>query len=133
MSRLDLVYHIVSSIEDKNVHAFSSYFTDEGTFRLGNYPLLKGRNSISQQCIAFFGLFKTCKFSILSAQEANSDVVCVEGTIAYVKVDQSTVIVPFCITLRLEEGKVYEFVMYVDNSPLLLPTPPTMQSPWCVA
>lgn len=120
MDRFQWVEQLNELFDAKNADGFAAYFDDDGIFRFGNQPLVQGRNSIWQYCVEFFKRFQSCNQQIESMLENSiSSRIDWEGEVTYVRWDGSTVQLPFCNVIHMnEEDKIQEYVVHIDNSSL---------------
>lgn len=120
-SRRQWIEQLIEAIDQKDAARFASYFADEGTFRIGNQPVVKGKNSVQQYVSDFFQLLRSCTHDIVALHESDNCITW-QGRVTYVRqLDGRSVQVPFCNFIRVAEGKVQENIVYVDTSPLFAP------------
>lgn len=117
MDRLHWIQQLSEIIDEKNATEFAAYFTDEGIFRIGNQPSVKGKNSINQYCTDFLKLLRSCCHETVAVDECRNCVTW-QGKVTYVRLDGRCVYLPFCNVLRFEDERICEYMVYIDNSPL---------------
>jgi hypothetical protein len=116
---LKLISDLTEAIDAKDAAAFAAFLTDDAIFRIGNQPAVRGRNSIALYCTDFFAMLASNKHTLVSAFESNQEIAW-QGVVTYVRLDGTTVVLPFCNILRLDaaDGKICDYLVYIDNSPL---------------
>ena len=108
---------ITSIVDAKDANGFAALFADNGQFIFGNNDAVIGRDSIQNYVDGFFSLIQGLKHtSELKTQTDN--LLIFTGEVTYTRKDGSTLTLPYCNVLDLEQNKISKFQVYVDNSAL---------------
>src|SRR5688572_4897300 len=108
---------IGNTIDAKDAKGFSEYITEEGIFRFGNQPEVKGRKAIEDYVTAFFGMIKGSEHEIVNYWDDGKHVVW-EGKVTYTRTDDKKVTVNFTNIFDMNGELVENYKIYIDNTPL---------------
>lgn len=106
------------AIDTKDADAFVGHLTDDAVFSYGSQPTVEGRDAIRGYVEAFFDMFAGLEHRIAGVHRVASDVAVIEGRVTYRRIDMPDVSVPFANVLRLRDGKIRDYRIYIDPSPL---------------
>lgn len=109
---------LFAAIDSQNAAAFAEYFTDEGRFVYANSPPVVGRAAIRDYVAGFFRMLASIRHGLLGAWAVPGHVF-VELTVTYVLKDGQTFTFPAFDLLKLEGGRIRDYLIYVDASPML--------------
>jgi hypothetical protein len=111
------INELFSSIDEKNVEKFSSFLSENCSFRFGNMPAVDGVDGISQFVGGFFDSIKSVKHDIIDSWDIPGGAVC-HGMVTYTRHDDSTLSVPFSNIFKIDNGKVNDYLIFADTSQL---------------
>lgn len=120
MSTPRFVHPLFQAIDAMDAEKFVSFLTDDGVFRFGNGPAAEGREAIREAVAQFFGSVHALRHRLLGVWSL-PDVVFCEGEVTYTRKDRSEVTLPFFNVFKLQDGKVREYSIYADVTPLYQP------------
>lgn len=113
-------HDLFRAIDRMDSPAFAGFLAEDAVFRFGNMPEVKGRGAITTAVEQFFSSIRGLRHRILHAWEQGSHVI-VQGEVTYTRKDGKIVTVPFANIFWTVDGKVQEYLIYVDVSPLFAP------------
>ena len=108
---------IGKTIDAKDSAGFANYLTEDGIFRFGNQPDVKGRKAVADYCAAFFNMIKSSEHEIVNFWNSGSNVIW-QGTVHYTRLDGKKVDVNFCNLFYMNGELIDQYLIYIDNTPL---------------
>jgi len=120
MSTPRFVQPLFQAIDAMDAEKFVSFLADDGVFRFGNGPATEGREAIREAVAQFFGSVHALRHRLLGVWSL-PDVVFCEGEVTYTRKDRSEVTLPFFNVFKMQDGKVREYSIYADVTPLYQP------------
>ena len=106
------------AIDTKDAEAFVGHLTEDAVFSYGSQPAVEGRTAIRDYVAAFFDMFAGLEHHIHNVHHLAPDRAVVEGLVTYRRNDDAHVTLPFANVFRLRDGKIREYRIYIDPSPL---------------
>ncbi len=106
---------LFADIDRQDAEAFAGVFHEDGTFQFGNVPPSIGRAAVRETVAGFFGSIAALSHHLTDAWEVPGAAVIV-GQVTYTRHDGSQLSVPFTDVLRLRDGKVTHYQIYIDTS-----------------
>ncbi len=116
MKREDIL-KLFKSIDEADVKTFLSYLDDDANFKFANLPVVSGQKNIGEFLDGFFKSIKSLEHKNLEVYELE-DIRFVNGNVTYTRHDGSTLSVDYSNTLKLKGNKIYDYLIFVDNSDL---------------
>ncbi len=121
----DQVDALFASIDAMDAEAFASVFTDGGRFVYGAQMDVEGRSAVIQAVAGFFGTLRSLSHSNIRTWAADDgSVQFVAGDVHYVLPNGNTADVAFLNLLRFEEGRVSDYRVFTDPTPLFAAAAP---------
>ena len=117
MSNIDVVKAVFKAIDQFNVTAFSAYFTDNAVFRFANQPPVTGKMAIQGIVSAFLQSIKSIEHTDIKTWTID-EVMIINGWVNYTRLDNTSLKVPFSVTLTMEGKLIKEYLIFIDNSEL---------------
>jgi ketosteroid isomerase-like protein len=114
------VQQLFQAIDAMDAEKFVTFLADDGVFRFGNFPAAKGREAAREAVAQFFGSIHAVRHRLLGVWSL-PDVVFCEGEVTYTRKDRSEITLPFFNLLKMQDGKVREYSIYADVTPLYQP------------
>jgi hypothetical protein len=111
------VAEVYQSIDSMDASKFTSFFTPNGLFRFANNPAVEGLKSIESFVGGFFQSLKGISHSNLESWQAG-EAIFVNGTVSYLRHNDSKLEVPFSCTWKMMDGQIDEYLIFVDSSAL---------------
>ena len=108
---------LLASIDGMDADKFVSFVADDAEFRYGSNPPVAGRAAIRDYVAQFFAMFKGLRHRLLESW-SYPDAVFVQGEVTYSKHDGSELTLPFLNCFKMRSGKVQEYLIYIDPTPL---------------
>lgn len=115
-----MIKALFSSIDGKNIGAFSEFFDVDSVFRFGNQPEVHGKQPIAEYVSAFFTSIHSLQHHVLETWQATEDTIICHGLVTYTRHDTKTLTVPFVNVFKLSGSKISKYLIFVDNSALYL-------------
>jgi ketosteroid isomerase-like protein len=115
--RQDWLDGLFTAIDAKDTSSFLEYLTDDALFRFGSAPAARGKGEISAALDGFFSSIKGLTHSLGNVLENESTIVC-EGEVAYQRMDDSEVTLPFTNVFEVNGALVSHYKIYIDIAPL---------------
>lgn len=106
------------AIDGMDAEAFVDHLTNDAVFSYGSQPRVEGREAIRDYVAAFFAMFAGLEHRVEDVHQISPDRALVEGHVTYRRNDSSNVTIPFANVLRLRDGKIRDYRIYIDPSPL---------------
>jgi hypothetical protein len=96
---------------------FVQFMTDDVRFRAGNSILLHGKQAAHQDITTLLARIRHMRHA-LSAVLVHDNIVAVHGTVTYTRHDGSTLTVPFADMWTMQDDKIQEYLIFIDNTKL---------------
>ena len=106
------------AIDTKDAEAFVGHLTEDAVFSYGSQPAVEGRTAIRDYVAAFFDMFAGLEHRVTDVHHVASDRAVVEGLVTYRRNDMPQVTLPFANVFGLRDGKIRDYRIYIDPSPL---------------
>jgi hypothetical protein len=120
------VFDLLRAIDARDSARFATFLSPECVFRFGSAPLVTGRSAVESVVAGFFELIRGCQHELLRTWE-EGEWLTLQGEVTYTRLDSSTVRVPFVNVFRMRTALIAEYLIYIDNTPLFVPTPQGFQ------
>ncbi len=117
MNRKEWLEKLGGVIDAKDSAGFSSYFTEEGTFKFGNTDAVIGKSNVQNYVDAFFKMISKSEHKVVNFWEHDSTVIW-QGEVTYTRLDQKIVTVSFCNIFQMKGDLIEKYLIYIDNTPL---------------
>ena len=95
-----------------------AYLTEDAVFRYGSQEAVHGRAAIGEYVSGFFGSIEALQHHVTETWEGESSLVC-QGEVTYTKMDGADVTLPFVNVFRFAKGRVRDYLIHIDPSPLM--------------
>jgi hypothetical protein len=117
MDLKSFVTEVYQSIDSSDAKKFASYFAQNGIFRFANNPEVAGIADVEAYVDGFFRSLKNVSHSNLEYWNTG-DVIFVNGTVQYTRLNNTTLVLPFSCTWKMEGQKIKQYLIYIDSSEL---------------
>ena len=121
------VYGLFSSIDAMDVAAVVGMFADDGVVRFANQERVVGRPGVQQAVETFFSGIRGLSHSVTGVWLGSweeGEVVSVESEVTYTRLDGVRLApLPATTTLRMKQGLIKDFRVFMDPSPLFATEP----------
>ena len=108
---------IFETIDRMDAEGFASFFTEDGLFRFGNAPTVKGRGEIAQAVDQFFASIKGLTHRTID-QWSSEGVDIAEVEVTYTRHDDAQVDLMAACVFRLDGKQISDYRIYMDINPL---------------
>lgn len=105
------------TIDSRDAKKFSEYITEDGIFRFGNQPDVKGRKAIEDYVAAFFSMIGGSQHEVINHWD-NGDHIIWEGMVHYTRKDGKKVDVNFTNIFYMKGDLIERYLIFIDNTPL---------------
>jgi ketosteroid isomerase-like protein len=120
MDHRAFVEQMFARVDVRDAEGFAACFTEHGSFRFANTPMLTGRAAIRDFIAGFFAGIGGISHQFEGCWSVDDRAFC-NGLVTYVRKDGSELTVPWSTVSRFEDGKLAEYLAYVDASKLFAP------------
>lgn len=108
------VYEAVDSMDETNL---AKFLTAECQFTFGNARPVFGRAAAAEASKTFLSRIAAIKHEIDDVWDVN-DTVITRLTVTYTRKDKKTMSFPAVTIWRIEDRKIADYRIYIDNTPL---------------
>lgn len=108
---------LFETLDAGDIDGFVQFLTEGVLFRMGSSQPIQGRETVRTGVYGFLSSIKGMKHS-LSDTLVSGDTVVVHGTVTYTRRDESELAVPFANIFYLEDEKIRDYLIFVDNTAL---------------
>jgi ketosteroid isomerase-like protein len=111
---------LFAAIDSGDIDGVQSLLTEDVAFRFGSAEATTGKAAIAANAAALAGAVESLSHDMLavwSVEQPEPAVLC-EMTVTYRRHDGSQVILPCCTILRLRDGRVADYRIYMDVNPV---------------
>jgi len=108
---------LFESIDAMDADQFVRFLTEDGQFRFGSAPAVRGRTAIREAVQAFFDSIAGLSHSVARVWRDDGSLAC-EGEVCYRRHDGSEVVVPFVDVFELQDDLISSYKIYIDIAPL---------------
>lgn len=108
---------LFATIDHMDAAGFSRFFAEDGLFRFGNAPTVKGRAEITTAVEQFFASIKALEHRVIETW-TDVDTEIVEVDVTYTRHDDSTVDLMAACVFRMRDDAIADYRIYMDISPL---------------
>ena len=115
------IKELYQAVDKFDSAAIADKMTENGKFRFANMPAVEGHEAFCEFLDGFSKTIKGMRHDQLESWECG-DVFIVNGFVSYTRHDDSVLTVPFSTTLKIKQGLIYEYRVFVDNSDLFQTT-----------
>lgn len=120
MEHKTFVDQMFARVDALDAEGFAACFTERGSFQFANHPVVTGRAAIRDFIAGFFAGIGGIRHQFDNAWSLGDRAFC-NGLVTYVRKDGSELTVPWATISRFEDGKLAEYLAYVDASKLFAP------------
>ena len=115
---------ILQAVDRKDSEAFVAYLTDDATFQWGAQDPVSGTAAVKAYVDAFLAMFDGTKHVLFETLESGDTRVC-RGEVTYMMKDGREIPTPFCNVFHMEDGRIRDYLIHIDPSPLNEPAEAT--------
>ena len=115
MSVRTWMHDMLAALDVDGVPGLFPWLGDDVVYRFGSFPAAQGKESFNETWLAISSHIESLSHDLLDTWEAGDSAVC-RGNVTYSLSDGRNVIVPFVNVFYLTDGKIAEYLIYVDAS-----------------
>ncbi len=114
---------LFAAIDRFDPDAFAAHLTDDVEFVYGSGEPVRGRDAVRAHVAGFFAAFEGIEHAVDEVWRPAPEVAVLEGRVRYRRAGLPDVRVPFVNVLRMRDGAIHQYRIYVDPSPLAASSP----------
>jgi uncharacterized protein (TIGR02246 family) len=114
----DRFARLFDAIDARDAERFAGFLTEDVVFVYGSGDPVAGRGAVRDHVAGFFAAFDAIEHRVAEVWRPEPEVAVMEGRVRYRRHDGAELEVPFVNVLRLRDGAVRDYRIYVDPSPL---------------
>jgi len=111
-------------LDAKGVPGLFPYLDENVVFRFGSFPPGRGRETFDEAWVSISPHIESLCHELLDVWDSGESAVC-RGNVTYELKDGSAVTVPFANVFYLRDGKIVEYLIYIDASAVFGPSSPS--------
>jgi len=111
------VEDLYQSIDAMDAQAFTGFLTDGASFRFANAEPVVGKDNVREAVGGFFSMIAGLSHRLDNVWAEGDDLIS-NGNVTYQRHDGTELSVPFATIFKLEDGKIADYLIYVDASTL---------------
>jgi len=111
------VEDLYRSVDAKDAEAFCGFLTDGASFRFANAEPVVGKDNVREAVSGFFSMVAGMSHRLDNVWDQGDDLIS-NGRVTYKRLDGTELSVPFATIFKLEDGKIADYLIYVDASAL---------------
>ena len=112
------IEQLFAAIDRKDADGFAASLSDDAVFRYGSNPPVQGMESIRAYVAGFFQSIKALSHRVIAVYDSD-DALFYQGEVTYTLQDDRQITLPFLNLFKLRRGKISQYLVYIDPSPLL--------------
>lgn len=117
MNKDKIVQSAFTAVDNSDAAVLAGLITDDAVFRVSNNPEVVGKQNIIPFLGGYFKSIRSTRHDQIEAWEMQGAIV-MNGRITYTCLDGSTYSCWFSNAFRMKDGKIKEYLIFVDNSKL---------------
>jgi ketosteroid isomerase-like protein len=117
------MHKMFAALDADGVPGLFPYLVDDVMFRFGSFPAGRGRETFAATWKAIAPHVGSLTHELLEVLEMGESAVC-RGNVTYGLTDGTHVTVPFANVFHLQNGKIAEYLIYIDASAVFGPSQP---------
>ena len=120
MPNEEWVNSLFDTINNKDTDGFCKFLTEDGEFRYGSQPIMKGSDAVNEYVEGFFSMIKSLDHDIsFSHRVDDGATMFIGGNVIYTCHDDSVVSIPFVNKFAMEGELIKKYYVYADPAPLM--------------
>ena len=119
MPNEEWIKQLFQSIDAMDAKAFAGFITEQGQFRMGSQPAVRGSEAIENYVAGFFGTLKSIRHENIRSWSADDGkTLFIAGEVIYTLPNDAEVPIPFLNHMTMVGDKVQDYLVYTDPSPM---------------
>ena len=108
---------LLKTVDEMNVERFISFLSEKAEFRFGSAAAVCGKIEVAGAVGGFFSGIKGLRHHLVEVWEFADSIIC-QGDVAYTRLDESQVTIPFMNYWQMDGELIRRYLIYMDLSPL---------------
>ncbi len=117
MDKKKFIDSVFQAVDSSDAEALTGLMTEDAVFRFSNIPEVKGRENIREFLEGFFDSIRGTSHDEIEVYDVPGGYV-MNGRVTYIRHDGSTYPCWFSNTFKMKNGKIRDYLIFVDNSKL---------------
>lgn len=117
MTKDKFIQNVFEAVDNSDANALTDMMTRDAVFRFSNIPEIRGRENIRPFLEGFFKSIKGISHDNMEVWEVPEGYV-MNGRVIYTRLDGTTYPCWFSNTFKMQDGKIKDYLIFVDNSKL---------------
>jgi ketosteroid isomerase-like protein len=113
----DLATTLFAAADANDLDRYTALLAPDVHFRFGNAEAITGRDNVRDAVAQFFTTIKNIKHTIINEWHQDATIV-LQQDVTYTRLDDQTVTIPAVNILRVNDGIVTDYLIYVDLTPV---------------
>ena len=119
MPNEEWIKQLFQSIDALDAKAFAGFITEQGQFRYGSQPAVRGREAIETYIAGFFSTLKSLRHENIRSRSADdAKTLFIGGDVVYILPNEAQVTIAFLNHFTMVGDKVQDYLVYTDPSPM---------------
>lgn len=117
MTQDNFILDMYRAIDAKDSVGMCNFLTEDAIFKFANLPAVEGKSNIIAFLDGFFQSIKAIQHTQIESWNSGNAWFA-SGTVTYTRHDDSQLIVPFGVLLKIQESLIKDYNVFVDASEL---------------
>jgi ketosteroid isomerase-like protein len=117
----DIVRTLIRAVDDRDLGTIAELTTPDVHFRFGNSDSTDTQADLLTAAETFREAIADQRHTVLDVWEADADTVVATFDVYYHRLDGVELNLPCCNVFRLHDGRVYDYLIYMDANPVFAP------------
>ena len=117
MDKDKFIQTVFDAVDSSDAEKLTELMTDDAVFRFSNNPEVAGKDNIKPFLEGFYQSIRGTKHDQIEAWEVPGGYV-MNGRVTYTRHDGTTYPCWFSNTFKMKDGKIKDYLIFVDNSKL---------------
>jgi len=121
MSDSAWIHEMFDALDADGVPGLFPYLDEDVMFRFGSFPPGRGRANFDETWVAISAHIESLSHELLDVWDSGDSAVC-RGNVTYALKDGNAVTLPFANIFYLRDGKIVQYLIYIDASAVFGPS-----------
>ena len=113
----NFIKEMYSIVDEMDSQKFSELFTDDGVFKFANMPAVEGKANVNEFVHGFFQSIKDIGHDQIQDWQVDGTRFAT-GRVTYTRHNDTKLVVPFSVLLKMSGSLIKDYLVYVDASEL---------------
>ena len=111
------VERLFQALDAFDADTFASFLAEDAIFVFGNAEPVKGKTTIRDAVATFFAKIAVIRHELIETWTISDGIIC-RGIVTYTRHSGTQLQVPFANVFKLEDERIRDYLIYVDNTQL---------------